>query len=76
MDALSPDDPAAGVVLAMSAQVGKTEVGINWLGFVADIERMPMMITQPGIVQLTKFNREKLQPAIDATPRMNELHRR
>lgn len=70
MQALSPDDPCAGVICKMSAQVGKTEIGINWLGYVADIDRKAMMITQPGIVQLVKFNREKLQPSIDATPRM------
>ncbi|RKQ68954.1 phage terminase large subunit GpA-like protein [Litorimonas taeanensis] len=72
MESLGSDDPCAGVVCKMSAQVGKTEIGINWLGYVADIDHKPMLITQPGIVQLVKFNREKLQPSIDATPRMRE----
>lgn len=71
MRRLGPDDPCEGVVLKMSAQVGKTEVGVNWFGYIGHIERLPMLITQAGIVELGKFNRFKLQPTIDATPALS-----
>jgi len=65
---LSADDPCMGVVLKWSAQTSKSEVGVNWFGYVGHIEKLPMMITQSGIVELGKFNRYKIQPTIDSTP--------
>jgi len=73
LEALGPDHPAKGVVLPWSAQVAKTEVGVCWFGYVADIEGLPMLITQAGLVEVDKFNRYKLQPTIDVTPRLKAV---
>ena len=43
MDCLSPDHPAKRVVFVKSAQVGGTEVGLNWLGWWIDTQKAPIM---------------------------------
>ena len=68
MDALGPDDPAEDVVVVASAQVGKSEVGVNFFGYVADQDPGPMIIVLPSHDEATKYVRTKLQPAIDETP--------
>lgn len=68
MDALGPDDPAEDVVFLKSAQVGGSEVGVNFFGFVVEMAPGPMLIVLPSIDEATKYVRVKLQPTIDATP--------
>ena len=70
MAALGPDDPAEDVVFVASAQVGKSEVGVNFFGWVVDQDPGPMMIVLPGHDEMKKYTRIKLQPTIDATPRL------
>lgn len=65
MDSLGPDDPAEDVVVAASAQTGKSETGINFFGFVADSDPGPMIIVLPSHDEAIKYVRTKLQPAID-----------
>ncbi|CAN0589454.1 unnamed protein product, partial [Ectocarpus sp. 12 AP-2014] len=70
MDALGPDDPAEDIVIVSSAQIGKSEVGVNLFGFVADQAPGPMMLVLPSHDEAQKFVRLKLQPAIDASPNL------
>ena len=68
LDLLSPDSPCNRVVVRKSAQTGLTTLGIAWIG--AQIDRAPtrMMMVLPTVPAAQDFNREKLQPAIDASP--------
>lgn len=68
MDALGPDDPAEDVVFVASAQVAKSEVGVNFFGFVVTQSPGPMIIVLPSHDEAIKYNRTKLQPTIDETP--------
>lgn len=68
MDALGPDDPAEDVVVCSSAQVGKSEVGVNFAGFVIAHDPGPMITVLPSHDEAGKYVRTKLQPAIDETP--------
>lgn len=68
MDALGPDDPAEDVVFVASAQVGKSEVGQNFFGWVVDAQPGPMLIVLPSTDEAQKYVRTKLQPTIDETP--------
>ena len=43
MDALSPGDPTQRVVFMKAAQVGATEAGNNWIGFVIHHAPGPML---------------------------------
>ncbi len=68
MDALGPDDPAEDVVFVKSAQVGGSEVGINFFGYVVEQDPGPVMIVLPSHDEAIKYVRVKLQPTIDETP--------
>lgn len=67
MDALGPNDPAEDVVFVKSAQVGGSEVGINFFGYVVEQDPGPIMIVLPSHDEATKYVRTKLQPTIDET---------
>lgn len=68
MDAFGPDDPCEDVVFAASAQVGKSETGINVFGYVAHYQPGPAIIVLPSFDEMKKYVRQKLQPAIDESP--------
>ncbi|WP_417627064.1 phage terminase large subunit family protein [Pararhodobacter aggregans] len=68
MEALGPEDPAEDVVFIKSAQVGGSEVGINFFGYVVEQDPGPVMIVLPSHDEATKYVRTKLQPTIDETP--------
>ena len=70
MDCLHPDHPASSVTLKCSAQIGKSEIIVNWFGFIVDRAPGPMMTMLPSLDEATKFNRVKLQPTIDASPKI------
>ncbi|RVU13153.1 phage terminase large subunit family protein [Methylobacterium oryzihabitans] len=70
MDCLHPDHPAASVTLKCSAQIGKSEVIVNWFGYIVDRAPGPMMTMLPSLDEAVKFNRVKLQPTIDASPQI------
>lgn len=68
MDHLAPESPVNEVVLRKSAQVGATTLGIAWSSYVAVVDPAPMMIVMPTLDSADGFNREKLNPAFDASP--------
>lgn len=68
MDALGPEDPCEDVVLVASAQVGKSEAGVNFFGYVVAQDPGPMIVVLPSHDEAIKYVRTKLQPAIDETP--------
>lgn len=68
MDCLHPDHPAKTVALKWAAQLGKTEIGVNWFAFIVDRAPGPMLTMLPSLDEAIKYNRVKLQPTIDASP--------
>ena len=68
MDHLAPESPVNEVVLRKSAQVGATTLGIAWSSYVGVVDPAPMMIVMPTLDSADGFNREKLNPAFDASP--------
>ena len=49
MDRLSPGDPTQRIVFMKAAQVGATEAGNNWIGFVIHQAPGPMLAVQPTV---------------------------
>ena len=70
-DCLHPDHPARRVTARWAAQLGKSTAIENWFGFVVDQAPGSMMIVLPTLEEATKFNRIKLQPTIEASPRIS-----
>lgn len=69
-DCLHPDHPARRITCRWAAQLGKSTGIENWFCYIVDQAPGSMMITLPTLEEATKFNRIKLQPTIEATPRV------
>jgi phage terminase large subunit GpA-like protein len=67
MDAIS--DPAVHTVVVMSsAQVGKTEIILNGLGFYIDQDPAPILVLQPTLEMGQAFSKDRLAPMLRDTP--------
>ncbi|HQU04213.1 MAG TPA: phage terminase large subunit family protein [Acidocella sp.] len=68
MDCLSPSSPVGRVVFMKGAQVGGSECGNNWLGFVIHHAPGPTMLVQPTVDTAKRFSKMRLAPMIEETP--------
>jgi phage terminase large subunit GpA-like protein len=64
MDALDPQHPARQVTFAKSSQVGGSEAGLNWLGWVVDQAPGPMLVLMPTEKLGLRWVRGRLRPMI------------
>jgi phage terminase large subunit GpA-like protein len=67
-DCLSSHSLVEEVVLMWGAQTGKTTIGSNWMGYIADINPGPAMIVQPTIDMAKRYSRQRLSPMIEESP--------
>src|SRR6056297_3072149 len=72
MDALSPGDPTQRVVFMKAAQVGATEAGNNWIGFVIHQAPGPMLAVQPTVELAKRNSRQRIDPLIEESPDLRE----
>jgi phage terminase large subunit GpA-like protein len=72
MAKLSDSDPCQEVVFIKGAQVGATEAGFNWLGYIVDIAPGPTLIVAPTDAMSKRNSKMRLDPMIEATPRLRE----
>jgi phage terminase large subunit GpA-like protein len=72
MDALSPSHPARRVVFMKGAQVGGTECGNGWIGYVIHHAPGPMLAVQPTVELAKRFSDQRIDPLIEETPALRE----
>jgi phage terminase large subunit GpA-like protein len=72
MDALSPSDPCTEVTFVAGTQVGKTEIGNNFVGFVIDVSPAPMMMVLPTSNTAKRSSKTRLAKMIEAMPCLRE----
>lgn len=68
MDDLSARSRVQEVVVMFAAQLGKSESGMNWLGYIVDQEPGPMMLVQPTTDMAKRFSRQRISPMLEETP--------
>lgn len=69
MDALSPYDPAERVVCKFSSQSGKTEVALNLIGYVIDLDPGPVLAIQPNTTPMGEaFSKDRIGPMLRDSP--------
>lgn len=73
MEALSTDSPAQKIVMIAGAQIGKTETGLNWVGYTIDHAPGPMLAVQPTLNMAARFSKQRLDPLLSASPRLAAL---
>lgn len=67
MDAVN-DPEYEKIVIMSSAQVGKTELILNTLGYHVDFDPGPILVVQPTVALAQSFSKERLAPMIRDTP--------
>ncbi|MEA1052349.1 phage terminase large subunit family protein [Lamprobacter modestohalophilus] len=72
MDALSPAQRAERVVLMAGAQIGKTETGLNWVGYVIHRAPGPMLLVQPTVETAKRVSKQRLDALIESVPALGE----
>lgn len=70
MDCLSSTSPVEIVVFQKGSQVGGTEVGNNWIGYVIDHCPGPMLVVMPTEKVQKRKSRQTLDALIEDTPRL------
>ena len=72
MDALSPVSPVQRVVFMKAAQVGATEAGNCFIGFVMHHAPGPMLAVQPTVELAKRNSRQRIDPLIEESPELRE----
>ena len=72
MDALSPRHPAQRVVFMKGSQLGASESGCNWIGYVIHHAPGPMLAVQPSVELAKRFSQQRIDPLIEESPTLRE----
>lgn len=69
MEHLSPHHECETVIMCVSSQMGKTEVCLNLLGYIAHCDPGPTLVMQPTLRPMAEdFSRERIAPMVRDTP--------
>ncbi|WKZ15440.1 MAG: phage terminase large subunit family protein [Candidatus Jettenia caeni] len=72
MDCLSPHSPVVRVVFMKGSQVGGTECGQNWIGYIIHHCPGPTLMVQPTVEIAKRISKQRLAPMIEETKVLNE----
>ncbi len=73
MDCLSPTSPVERIVFMAGGQLGKTECGNNWIGYVIHHAPGPMMAVSPTVEMAKRNSKQRIDPLIEESPTLKEL---
>jgi phage terminase large subunit GpA-like protein len=68
MDQLGPDSKTERVVFMKGAQVGGTECGNNWLGYIIHHSPGPILMVMPTLDNAKETSKIRIAPMIEACP--------
>ena len=72
MDALSPRHPAQRIVFMKGSQLGASEGGCCWIGYVIHHAPGPMLAVQPSVELAKRFSQQRIDPLIEESPALRE----
>jgi len=72
MDALSPRLAYQRVVFMKGSQLGASESGCNWIGYVIHHAPGPMLAVQPSVELAKRFSQQRIDPLIEESPSLRE----
>jgi phage terminase large subunit GpA-like protein len=72
MQALSAASRVERVVLMKGAQLGGTEAGLNWLGYVIHHAPGPMLLVQPTVEGAKRVSKQRIDALIESCPELSE----
>jgi phage terminase large subunit GpA-like protein len=72
MDSLSPASPVQRVALMKGAQIGGTECGNCWIGYVIHQAPGPMMAVSPTVELAKRNSKQRIDPLIEESEVLRE----
>jgi len=72
MDSLSATSPIQSVTLIKGAQLGGTEAGSNWIGYIIDHAPGPVLAVQPTVEMAKRNSKQRIEPLIQESERLRE----
>lgn len=73
MDCLSTHHPAQRIVLKFATQMTKTELALNWLGYIIDHAPAPTLVVLPTLEVRKRWVRQRLDPLLNETPQIRRV---
>ncbi len=70
---LSPTSPIQKVVFMKSAQVGSTQLMLNWIAFTAATTPAPFMLVEPSVELAERVSKQKIAPMLEETPALKAI---
>ncbi len=70
MEVLSNDSDVERIVFMKGTQVGGTEIGNCWVGYIIHHAPAPLMVVQPTVDVAKRWSRQRLTPMIEAMPEL------
>jgi phage terminase large subunit GpA-like protein len=71
MDCLTESSPVWKVIFMKGSQIGGSEVGNNWLGYIIDCVPAPFLMAHPTKELGQKFSKQRLDPLIEECGNVN-----
>jgi phage terminase large subunit GpA-like protein len=71
-DSLGKTSPLKKIVVMKGAQLGLTELGNNWIGYLIHINPGPIILVMPTEAAARKNSRTRIKPMIDSTPQLKD----
>ena len=72
MDVLSVTNPCKEIVFMKGAQVGATEAGNNWVGYIIDYVPAPVMMVMPNLDMAKRNSNTRIRPLLEECPSLAE----
>ena len=72
MDALGVSSPVQRVIFKKAAQVGASEMGNCWIGYIVDQAPGPAMLVQPTVELAKRYSKQRIEPLFDENDRLRE----
>ena len=73
MDSLSARSRVQRIVMMFAAQLGKTEVGLNWIGYMMEHDPCSMLAVVPTLEVRKRWVRQRLDPLLNETPALQKI---
>ena len=70
MDSLSSNSPVQTIVFMKAAQIGGSECGNNWIGYLIDQAPGPIMLVQPTVETAKRYSKQRLAPMLLDSPQL------
>jgi len=68
MDLMGPESETEQIVVMKGAQLGLTEVAINWIFYTIDYDPAPLLYVQKTIDTVEKFSKQRFSPSAEVCP--------